>query len=179
MSELIVVAYPDEFRAAEVLAAVRRMQTEYLIDLEDAIVVTKDANGKVRLHQSHDLVTTGAVGGAVWGALVGLFFLLPAVGAVVGAGIGALAGSLSDYGINDDFARQVSEQMYPGSSAIFILERHMTADKVIPVLSPFGGTVLRTSLPNEVEATLRQALAQGLAPSGGVPAPTGPTGGTQ
>ena len=161
MSELIVVAYPDEYRAAEVLATVRRLQAEYLIDLEDAIVVTKNEAGKVTLHQSHDLTTGGAIGGAIWGTIIGLFFMVPFVGTVVGAGIGALTGSLSDYGIDDTFAKEVSAQMTPGSSAIFVLERHMTADKVIPALSPFGGSVLRTSLPNDLEATLRQALAQG------------------
>jgi uncharacterized membrane protein len=161
MSELIVVAYPDEYRAAEVLATVRRLQAEYLIDLEDAIVVTKDSAGKVKLHQSHDLTTAGVIGGAIWGTVIGLFFMVPFLGTAIGAGIGALTGSLSDYGIDDNFARELSAQMTPGSSAIFVLERHMTADKVIPVLSPFGGSVLRTSLPNDLEATLRQALAQG------------------
>lgn len=165
MSELIVVAYPDQYRAAEVLAAVQRLQSEYLIDLEDAIVVTKTEAGKVKLHQSHDLTKDGAIGGAIWGTLVGLFFMLPLVGTAIGAGIGALTGSLSDYGIDDQFARELSDQMTPGSSAIFVLERHMTADKVIPALSPFGGSVLRTSLPNDLEATLRQALAQGQTPA--------------
>ena len=47
MSELIVVAYPDEHRAIEVMATLRRLQAEYLVDLEDAVYVTKDANGKV------------------------------------------------------------------------------------------------------------------------------------
>lgn len=161
MSELIVVAYPDEYRAADVLAAVRRMQSEYLIDLEDAIVVTKNGAGKVRLHQSHDLTAEGAIGGAILGTLIGLFFLVPMVGTVVGAGIGALTGSLGDYGIDDSFARELSTQMTLGSSALFVLERHMTMDKVIPLLSPFGGTVLRTSLPNDLEGKLRDALARG------------------
>ena len=163
MSELIVVAYPDAYRAAEVLAAVRRLQGEYLIDLEDAIVVTKDSAGKVRLHQSHDLVASGAIGGAIWGTLIGLFLMVPFVGTALGAGIGALTGSVSEYGIDDNFARELSAQMTPGSSAIFVLERHMTADKVIPALGPFGGSVLRTSLPNDLEATLRQALDRGQA----------------
>lgn len=163
MSDLIVVAYPDEYRAAEVLAIVRRLQSAYLIDLEDAVVVTKDQTGAIKLHQSHDLTAEGAIGGALWGTLIGLLFMLPFVGTVLGAGLGALTGSLSDYGIDDGFAKEVGAQMAPGSSAIFVLERHMTADKVIPALRPFGGTVLRTSLPDEVEARLRAALTLGPA----------------
>lgn len=112
--------------------------------------MTKDYAGKVGLHESHDLTAEGAMGGALWGTLIGLLFMVPFVGTLLGAGIGALTGSLSDYGIDDGFAREVGAQMTPGSSAIFVLERQMTADKVIPALRPFGGTVLRTSLPDEL-----------------------------
>ena len=89
------------------LATVRRLQAEYLIDLEDAVVVTKDSAGKVKLHQSHDLTAEAALGGAVWGTLIGLLFMVPFAGTVLGAGIGALTGSLSDYGIDDGFAREL------------------------------------------------------------------------
>ena len=53
----------------------------------------------------------------------------------------------------------------PGSSALFVLVRSVTADKVLPELEPFKGTVLRTSLSNEQEARLQQAL-QGVKPAG-------------
>jgi len=161
MSDLIVVAYPDEFRAAEVLADLRRAQSQYLIDLEDAVTLTKGENGKVRLHQSHDLAAAGAAGGALFGTLVGFLFLVPLLGAVVGAGVGAITGALSDYGIDDDFARSLSQQLTPGSSAIAILLRSATPDKLIPELAKYGGTVLQTSLTDEADAKLGRALAQG------------------
>lgn len=171
MSDVVVVAYPDEFRAAEVLADLRRAQAQYFIDLEDAVVLTKSQDGKVKLHQSHDLTAAGAVGGALWGTLVGFLFLVPLLGTVIGAGIGALTSSLADYGIDDNFARSLSAQLTPGSSAIAILLRSATPDKLIPELSTFGGTVLQTSLSDEAETRLRAALAQ-------VPAhPSAATGG--
>jgi uncharacterized membrane protein len=43
-SNLIVVAYLDEYRAA-VRASPRRLNDECLIDLEDACYVIKDASG--------------------------------------------------------------------------------------------------------------------------------------
>lgn len=55
MSTLVVAAYPDEYRAAEVLAELRRLNSTYLIDLEDACYVTKDAHGKLKLHQATSL----------------------------------------------------------------------------------------------------------------------------
>ena len=160
MSDLVVVAYQDEFRAAEVLADLRRAQSSYLIDLEDAVYLTKGQDAKVRLHQSHDLTTAGATSGAVFGTLVGFFFLVPLLGTVIGAGFGALSGALSDYGIDDTFAKSLGEELRPGSSAIAVLLRNSSPDKLIPELGKFGGTVLQTSLSDDAEAKLRAALAQ-------------------
>src|SRR5215469_14249246 len=161
MSNLIVVAYPDEYRAAEVLAALRRMNKEYLVDLDDACYVTKDASGKIKLHQNTSLAGAGAAWGGLWGMLIGLLFFVPFLGQAIGAGLGALSGKLSDYGIDDKFAKQIAATLQPNTSAIFMLVRRATPDKVIPELSQYGGTILQTSLPKETEAKLQEALNQG------------------
>lgn len=158
MADLMAITYPDEHRAAEVLATLKRLQHEYLIDLEDACIVTKNAQGKIKLHQSVNLTTTGAFSGAFWGSLVGLLFLMPLGGLAIGAAAGALSGALSDYGIDDDFIRQLSAQMTPGSSAIFLLIRKVTADKVEPELAKFGGKILYTSVSKEMEAKFQAML---------------------
>ncbi len=162
-SNLVVITYPDEHRAAEVLATLQRMSAEYLIDLEDAVYVTKNQSGKLKLHQTTNLAGAGAAWGGMWGLLIGLLFFVPVVGLAVGAATGAFAGKLSDYGIDDNFAKQLSASMPPGSSAIFVLVRRSTPDKVVPEVARFGGTVLRTSLPSETEAKLQEALNQGAA----------------
>lgn len=161
MSDLIAVAYPDEFRAAEVRAALSRLQHEYLIDLEDAVVVTRDDKGEIKLHQIVNLAAAGAVSGGFWGALVGLLFLNPLAGAAVGAAAGAISGKFRDFGINDDFVKDLSANMQPGSSALFLLVKKIRPDKVIPEISKFGGVVLRTSLPKETEDQLREAFIEG------------------
>ena len=161
MSDLVVVAYPDQHRAAEVLAALRRLQSEYLIELDDAVYVTKDAQSKVKLHQAVNLTATGAVQGGFWGMLIGMLFLNPLLGAAVGAGAGALAGSLSDYGVNDNFIKELSSHLQANSSAIFVLVRKVTPDKVIPEISKFGGKVLQTTLSKEADAKLQSALEAG------------------
>jgi uncharacterized membrane protein len=161
MSNLVVVAYPDEYRAAEVLSTLRRMNNQYLIDLEDACYVTKDARGKLKLHQNTSLAGAGAAWGGMWGILIGLLFFAPFLGLAIGAGIGALSGKLADYGIDDKFVKQLASTMQPNSSAIFVLTRKVTADKVVPEIAKFGGTVLQTSLPKETEEKLQVALNQG------------------
>lgn len=161
MSNLIVVAYPDEYRAAEVLASLRRLNKEYLIDLDDACYVTKDARGKIKLHQNTSLTGAGAAWGGMWGMLIGLLFFVPFIGLAIGAGVGALSGKLADYGIDDKFAKQIAETMQPNTSAIFMLVRKSTPDKVVPEVAKFGGTILQTSLPKETEEKLQAALTQG------------------
>ena len=158
MSDLIVVGYDDMFKAEEVRLKLLKMQKEYLVDLEDAVVAVKKDDGKVKLNQMYHLAASGAVGGGFWGMLIGLIFLNPILGAVVGAGAGAAAGALSDVGIDDDFMKKLAEQLQPGTSVLFVLIRKMTADKVLAELSGSGGKVLQTSLSHEDETKLQIAL---------------------
>jgi uncharacterized membrane protein len=166
MSDLIVVAFPGEDTADQVLNRLQALQKEHLIDLEDACVVVRDRHGKVHVKQAVNLVgleaASGGAFGAMWGTLIGLLFLNPLAGlltgAAFGAGAGALSGMLSDYGINDDFIRSLGDTLEPGTSALFVLVRRATLDKVLPELRPFGGQVIRTSLSTEQEARLRRAL---------------------
>ena len=109
----VCVAFDQPDTADKVLNALTAMSKEQLIELEDACVVVRPAEGEPQLKQMMPLTKVGALSGgssgALWGALVGLLFLNPlagmAIGAGVGAATGALAGSLSDYGINDDFIK--------------------------------------------------------------------------
>jgi uncharacterized membrane protein len=169
MSELIVVAFDSPDEADRVLTDLQRLQKEYLVDLEDAVVVIREAGGKLRVKQSVDLVgagaATGVLWGSMWGALVGLLFLNPVAGlltgAALGAGAGALSGALADYGIDDGFIREVGQALQPNTSALFVLVRKMQPEKVLAELSRFRGRVLRSSLSPEQEARLQAALSGG------------------
>jgi uncharacterized membrane protein len=157
VSNLIVISFPDEQLAFEMRAALAKLQKEYLIDMEDVVVVTKDEKGKVKLHQAVNLTAAGAVGGGFWGMLIGMIFLNPLLGAAVGAGAGALSGKFTDIGIDDEFMKNLGEQFQPGCSAIFILVKKATPDKVMEALEQFKGKgkVLQTSLTKDEEDTLR------------------------
>jgi uncharacterized membrane protein len=159
MSDLIVVGYNDEHQAEEVRLKLLKLQHEYLVDLEDAVVAVRDQEGKVKLHQIHNLTAAGAIAGGFWGTLIGLLFLSPILGAAIGAGAGAVGGALSDIGINDDFMKELAGHLSPGSSALFVLVRKMTPDKVLPQLQGTGGKIIQTSLSNEDENKLQAALS--------------------
>ena len=161
MRNLIVVTYDSEFKAEEVRLTFLKMQKAYLVSIEDAVVVVKKPDGKVRLHQMYHLTASGAVGGGFWGVLVGLIFLNPLLGLVVGAGAGAVAGALSDVGIDDTFMKNLGKQLQPGSSALFALVDSEITDKVLAELQGTGGKILQSSLSHEDEARLQKAMSEG------------------
>lgn len=158
MSDLVVIGFDDETRAEEVRVELRKLQREYLIDLEDAVVAVKNADGTVKLHQSYNLPAAGAVGGGFWGLLIGTLFLSPLLGVVAGAAAGAVAGALTDVGIDDDFMKELAATLRPGSSALFVLVRKATPDKVLEAVQGTGGKVLKTSLSHDDEVKLQAAL---------------------
>jgi uncharacterized membrane protein len=160
MSTLIVVGYDDVHRAEEMRLQLWKLQHDYLIELEDAVVVTHDAKNKVKLHQAFNLTAAGAASGGFWGALIGLMFLNPLLGMAIGAASGAVSGALTDIGIDDNFMKQLGATLKPNSSALFVLLRKESSapDKVLEELKGTGGTILKTSLSHEDEDKLQAAL---------------------
>jgi uncharacterized membrane protein len=157
MANLVAIAYDDVDQAQQVMGTLGGLVKEHSLTLEDAVIVEHRGDGKVKLHQP-SLAGAGAAGGALWGGLIGLIFLMPLLGAAVGAASGAAAGAVSDYGIDDKFMKELGEKMDPGAAAIFVLVKEATADKVVPEISKYGGHVIQSSLSNEQETALQEAL---------------------
>jgi uncharacterized membrane protein len=158
MSTLIAIAYPDAETAEKVRGELVQATKEKLVELQDAVVVEHQADGKIKLHQAVSTTGAGAAGGAMWGGLIGLLFLAPLFGMAVGAASGALAGKATDVGVNDDFLKQLGDKLEPGAAALIALGSSGAPDKVLERLRPYGGDVLQTSLDNEREELLRSTL---------------------
>lgn len=158
VSDLIAVAYPDKATAETVRQKLAQLTKEHTIELEDAVVVDRDENGKVHLHQAVNPVARGAAGGALWGGLIGLLFLAPLFGMLIGAAAGGAGGAMTDLGINDQFMKDLGQKLTPGGAALIVLIRKMTPDKVLPEISQYGGEVIQTSLDDEAEDKLRELL---------------------
>lgn len=158
MSELIVFVLDTESGAGELRDELERLQKEHLLKLEDAAVVIRKQDGKVKVNQATSLVGVGALGGSFWGLLIGLLFMAPWLGLAVGAVTGAIAGKSTDFGIDDKFIKEVGETVEPGQSALFLLVSDVTPDKVIEDVKRYNPKVLRTSLSKEDEAKLREAF---------------------
>ena len=161
MSDLIIIGYDDEDTADRVLRELVALERDYLVDLEDAAVIRRDKRGKLHVTTpTHHAAAWGALSGLFWGTVIGLLFLFPLapIVGVAGGLMGAALGSASDLGIKDDFKRRVQQLVQPGTSAILIIVRKATPDKVLEALKPYGGTVLQTSLTHDAEQRLMKVL---------------------
>src|ERR1700686_3268889 len=151
MSTLVVVGYDDPHKAEEVRLKLWKLQNEYLLDLEDAVVAIKDEKGKIKLHQAVNLTAAGALSGGFWGSLTGLIWL--------NAAAGTASAALADVGIKDHFMKELAATLTPGSSTLFVLVRTRAPEKVLEELKGTGGRILKTSLAHEDEARLQAALS--------------------
>lgn len=166
-SELVVITYPGLTTAGEARKALYAMAKQHLLEVEDAVVVTRDEAGHVHLHPvlslsfwqwahgTSRITAICTIAGMFFGGLAGM-----AAGLVAGA-VGATftTDALADYGIKDDFAREVGQSLQPGGSALAVLFHEAVADTVIPELAHFGGMVYRTPLFGAFSEKLRTALS--------------------
>jgi uncharacterized membrane protein len=156
MSDLVAIAYQDLPQAQRVASNIGEAAKGKLIELDDLVIIERRDDGKVKLHQP-SMAGLGAASGALWGGLIGLIFLMPLFGMAIGAAAGAAGGALADSGVDDDFMKRLGEELEPGKAAIILLVRSVSADKVLPEIKE-PGTVIQTSLSNEDEDRLREAL---------------------
>jgi uncharacterized membrane protein len=157
MSDLVAIAYDDLPQAQRVASNIGEAAKGHLIELDDLVIIERRDDGKVKLHQP-SLAGLGAASGALWGGLIGLIFLMPLFGMAIGAAAGAAGGALADSGVDDDFMKRLGAELEPGKAAVLVLVRNVSADKVLPEIKE-PGTVIQTSLSNEDEERLKEALA--------------------
>jgi uncharacterized membrane protein len=155
MSQLVVLAFDDMTGADQFKTKMESLQKQELVGLADLVVVVRNPDGKTKIKQSTSLAGIGALNGAFWGMLIGLLFWAPWLGLAAGALGGALGGKFSDIGIDDDFIKQVSDEVQPGNSAIFLLIDKITPERVEAEVDNMGAKVLRTNLDPEREKELR------------------------
>jgi uncharacterized membrane protein len=160
MATLTVWKFDSTGGAENALALLERMQKEELIQINDAAYVYwPEGKKKPKTEQLHNLTGAGALGGSFWGLLFGLIFFVPLLGMAVGAAMGALTGSMADVGIDDDFIRQVRDNVTPGTSALFVMSSNAVGDKVIGEFRETGASLVSTNLSKDQEEKLRAAFA--------------------
>jgi uncharacterized membrane protein len=156
MSDLIVMSFDSVATAEEVRDKVRGLQKQGLLALSDAAVISKDAEGKVQVHNEISRETKVGTGiGALLGAV--LTFVFP-VGILVGAAGGAAVGAMMGNGVDRKFVEDVQNTLQPGNSALFLVLRGGDAAVLRGVLEPYEGTLIQTTFDSSLEEQLRDAL---------------------
>ncbi len=143
------------------LQKLAELSKQQLITVADAAVVSWPVGAtKPKTRQTQSTTGAGALGGAFWGMLFGLLFFVPFLGMAMGAAMGALMGHFADYGINDDFIKQVREKVTEGTSALFLLTANATIDKVAAAFEGTHMELIQSNLTQEQETALRAAFGE-------------------
>src|SRR3954454_7190609 len=160
MSTLVVLKFDSVDGARQMRDRLLSLQKQQLLEVQDAAIMSKSADGKPKLEQLQNMTGAGALGGAFWGMLFGLLFFIPILGLAVGAAAGALSGSLVDVGIDDDFIKSVRAKVTPGTSALFLMSSNAVMDKIRDAFEGNQPELIETNLSNEQEAALRAAFGE-------------------
>jgi len=159
MATLTAWKFASPYGADDALATLEKLQSEQLIQVQDAAVVSWEPDRKKpKTRELHSMKKMGALGGGFWGLLFGLIFFIPILGLAIGAATGALFGSLADVGISDDFINRVREKVTPGTSALFLLSSDAVMDRVAAEFRDSGAELISTNLSEVQEERLREAF---------------------
>jgi uncharacterized membrane protein len=130
--EVFVAAFDNEEQAGDALQDFRAMDLEGSIDLIDAAVIVRGADGMVRFEETAD--PSGkkwAKRGAIAGGLVGLIFPPSIIGtALVGAAGGGIWGKVRDKGFRDEDLKAIGEALAPGTSAIIAVAEDRVIERL-------------------------------------------------
>ncbi len=163
MGQLTAIAFDDRHQASRVLDTLRQLEKDGLVEIDDALVLVREDDGKLRhLRGLDDALPTvlSAATGAGLGLLVGALAAFPVTGLVAG---GLLAQRLASQSQLARRVRQFTGAIEPGMSALFVLGKTADAEQLLARVQPFlvGASFLQTSLPDDLLSNL---ATPGVAP---------------
>jgi uncharacterized membrane protein len=159
MASLTAWKFDNPDGAQQALDKLQELSKQELIQIQDAAIVSwPKGKKKPKTHQARSMTGLGALSGAFWGMLFGLLFFIPFFGMAMGAAVGALAGHFTDYGISDDFIKQVRDKVTEGTSALFLLSDQATIDKVSDAFKGTKMDLIQSNLSADQETKLKEAF---------------------
>ncbi|HEY2271476.1 MAG TPA: DUF1269 domain-containing protein [Jatrophihabitantaceae bacterium] len=164
-SKLLVISFEDALRAQEFMLAVAGLQHREDIEVHDAVVISRDPEGKSHVRETTDLTPGQAgLGAGVWGLLLGTLFGGPIGGLVVGAasaGGGALFAKLVDTGVKDETIEALRTTVPPGRTAVALLVSHVSVADLQRELTRFpNAELVETDLPDAAVSAVQNALQE-------------------
>ena len=166
--ELMISTFNTTDGAKNALAQLQKLERQGALDVLNAAVLTKDAEGKASFKETGDIhPRRGALFGAIAGGLMGLVGgpVGVVVGAVAGATTGHVAAGKMDMGFPDEFLKETQKHLEMGSSALIVLADKIWADDIVKVVAKFNGIQVSHTVSDDIVAELLENLDQEDDPS--------------
>ena len=165
-AKLLVISFDDPLRAQEYLLAISRLGRDKELELHDAVIVRRDADGSSHVTETTDVTPKQAgLGGGVWGLLLGTLLGGPIGGLVIGAasaGGSALYAKLRDTGIRDATVAELRNAVPPGRTAVALLVSHLSVADLQRELARFPhAELVETDLSPAAVNAVQDALREG------------------
>lgn len=158
MSQLLVITFGERETAAQAGERLKSIAHANAASISDMAVVEKDADGKVHVKHGVDTTTaSGAIVGGLLGLLLAIVFF-PVAGLAIGAVAGGLIGRSLGKNVDKRLVEDVTNDLGPDTSALFVLGSANSPAAVVGALEPFKGKIYQTTLDSDVEAQLQSAL---------------------
>ena len=163
--QIVVIAVDDPLKAQEMLIAAGRLAKDERLGIDDAVIISKNADGRAHKIETTDMTPVeGGLGGAFWGLLLGTLVAGPVGGLVTGAvtgGAGALLAKVIDRGISDEFIEEMEDLLQPGDAALCLLTNFADNEAAVHELNRFDGKLIWSNLPPEAAIAVNEALHAG------------------
>ena len=144
MSELMVCVFEGEDCAAQVSCILAGGLTGAV---EDAAIISREADGGVHAELATNLVGKGKYGGIFWGMMIALIFWARWWEMSIGGAVGEL-------GLDDEFVKDAGSALKKSHSALLMVVSSEQAAAAAAACTQAGAEVLRTEFNSRDEARL-------------------------
>jgi uncharacterized membrane protein len=163
--EMIAAVYADEDRANVILDMLEQMHRATTINLSDAALVTKDAEGKLQIKETREV--TGKKGfkrGAIAAGVFGLIFPPSLIASAIAGGVvGGAWGKLRDTGIKSSSMNELGEKLEAGKAAVVALVDQESVAATERAMQGYDGELVK----HEFSASESAGIEEAAAASGG------------
>ena len=118
-TQVVMATFPTEDGADKAVEQLEAMAKAGSIEIIEAAVISRNAEGETEVHQISLPSTKSWAGkGALIGGIVGVIFPPTIIGAaLVGAGLGAGSAALTKYALKNDELEEAANELEPGTSS--------------------------------------------------------------
>jgi uncharacterized membrane protein len=138
MPYLLVLAYADEQRAAEVLALLQRLPVGSTVDTKNVVGIVRRTDWTVILQHTASLDAQDDCPCRFWRPFIASLILAP--------GASTQRAHWQDFGVEANFEHRLEAVLPPGSSAVFMIVPRRTLGRLAEEVRRLRGTLLTSQI---------------------------------